>query len=346
MSSFTDWLRSHLQDYGQLVEPGTPLNNQYQQLKSNVNQNVPPTAAFRDPSQLAEWSQAAALNAPNIGAIKAWHGSPHKFTQFKDEAIGTGEGAQAFGMGHYSGEDVNALDSHYRKRLSGGETPKLADWKMKYANDDLLSNIQDKHSQFINDNFPNDFTPDKLRQESFKRTMSDVNMAHMFISLDPKKPFNDTGLSEHLKPLYDNMQDYFVNSNKGKGFMYELNLKPDPEDLLHFDKKLSDHPQEIQDKIQETAKAMNIRPSFMKDDTGRDVYNYLAARHPDMDEHKMSKLLKEFGIPGHSFPGQGGQGKPNYVMYDPKDIEIKRRIKGGLDSPVKGFVDYIKGKKD
>jgi hypothetical protein len=70
MSSFTDWLRSHLQDYGQLVEPGTPLNNQYQQLKSNVSQNVPPSQAFRDPSQLSEWSQAAALNAPSLGTIK------------------------------------------------------------------------------------------------------------------------------------------------------------------------------------------------------------------------------------------------------------------------------------
>jgi hypothetical protein len=257
MSTFTDWLRSHLQDYGQLVEKGAPLNNQFQQLKSNVSQNVPPTAAFRDPSKLAEWSQAAALNAPNIGAIRAWHGSPHKFTQFKDEAIGSGEGAQAFGMGHYSGEDVAALDSHYRKRL-----------------------IED----------PN------------------------------------------------------------QGFMYELNLKPDPEDLLHFDKKLSEHPQAVQSAINKVISNNNLQEKITKyneevggsakEDVlrGEDLYtlmNYYGTA---------SKELKALGVPGHSFPGQGGQGKPNYVMYDPADIEIKRRIKGGLDSPVKGFVDYIKGK--
>jgi hypothetical protein len=256
MSAFTDWLRSHLQDYSQLVEKGSPLNNQYQQLKSNVSQNVPPTAAFRNPQQMQDWSMSAALNAPGIGAIKAWHGSPHKFTQFDDSSIGSGEGAQAFGMGHYSGEDVAALDSHYRKRLSDRS-----------------------------------ITPDK-------------------------------------------------------GFMYELNLKPDTEDLLHFDKKLSEHPKEIQDKIQEAiSKANGFKGKYLHPNlTGQDMYNRLTAASEGPDNAR--DILLDVGIPGHSFTGQGGKGKPNYVMYDPKQIEIKRRIRGGLDSPVKGFVDYIKGKKD
>ena len=30
------------------------------------------------------------------GNILSWHGSPHKFTKFKDKAIGTGEGHAAF----------------------------------------------------------------------------------------------------------------------------------------------------------------------------------------------------------------------------------------------------------
>ena len=33
--------------------------------------------------------------------IRAFHGSPYRFQKFSNEAVGTGEGAQAFGYGHY-----------------------------------------------------------------------------------------------------------------------------------------------------------------------------------------------------------------------------------------------------
>jgi len=36
-----------------------------------------------------------------VTQFPAFHGSPHKFTEFADKAIGSGEGAQLFGHGHY-----------------------------------------------------------------------------------------------------------------------------------------------------------------------------------------------------------------------------------------------------
>lgn len=53
-----------------------------------------------------------------------------------------------------------------------------------------------------------------------------------------------------------------------------------------------------------------------------------------------SRLLNDWGIPGHSFAGQGGKGLDNYVMYNPDDIQIMRRIKSGLDSPIESFRSY------
>ena len=48
--------------------------------------------------------------------MTAWHGSPHKFDKFSTRAIGTGEGAQAFGHGlYFSGKKEVA--EHYRKSL-------------------------------------------------------------------------------------------------------------------------------------------------------------------------------------------------------------------------------------
>ena len=40
----------------------------------------------------------------NVGGVTSWHGSPHVIDRFDATKIGTGEGAQAMGYGHYSGE--------------------------------------------------------------------------------------------------------------------------------------------------------------------------------------------------------------------------------------------------
>ena len=47
----------------------------------------------------------------------AWHGSPHEFDRFSTEAIGTGEGAQAYGWGLYF-TDKEEIARHYRDTLS------------------------------------------------------------------------------------------------------------------------------------------------------------------------------------------------------------------------------------
>ena len=49
--------------------------------------------------------------------VTAWHGSPHLFDKFKSEAIGTGEGAQAYGHGLYLAENPKVAQG-YQKTLA------------------------------------------------------------------------------------------------------------------------------------------------------------------------------------------------------------------------------------
>jgi hypothetical protein len=70
MSTISDFLSKAIGDYSQLVEEGSPLNKQWQQFKGNISQNVPPTSTYKDPRELGQWAQSAALNAPMIGAIR------------------------------------------------------------------------------------------------------------------------------------------------------------------------------------------------------------------------------------------------------------------------------------
>jgi hypothetical protein len=71
-----------------------------------------------------------------LGAIKVFHGSPHKFDRFDFSKIGTGEGAQAYGRGGYVSEAEKVGES-YRHGLSDwypeGETPQPGSIKDRAA---------------------------------------------------------------------------------------------------------------------------------------------------------------------------------------------------------------------
>jgi hypothetical protein len=56
---------SAIDDYLQLVAKGSPLNNQWQQLKSNINHNIPSMQDMQDPGKMA----GLALQAPMMGVI-------------------------------------------------------------------------------------------------------------------------------------------------------------------------------------------------------------------------------------------------------------------------------------
>ena len=51
--------------------------------------------------------------AQKLNTQTAWHGSPYKFDKFSNEAIGTGEGAQAHGYGHYAAKNKDVAQNRY-----------------------------------------------------------------------------------------------------------------------------------------------------------------------------------------------------------------------------------------
>ena len=54
---------------------------------------------------------------------KVWHGSPHDHNKFDSTKIGTGEGAQAYGYGHYFAESKDVAE-YYKKLLVNFKKPK------------------------------------------------------------------------------------------------------------------------------------------------------------------------------------------------------------------------------
>ncbi len=66
------------------------------------------------------------LSQGSIRPMDVWHGSPYKFGEFDASKIGTGEGAQAYGYGHYAAQSRETGDT-FRKSGQLGYAEKEAD---------------------------------------------------------------------------------------------------------------------------------------------------------------------------------------------------------------------------
>jgi hypothetical protein len=119
----SDWMKAQ----GLMRDVQSPYANAVGETLGGV---LPIVAAAKGPqiaAGLLKMGENAAARTPmnaatgnQTGAI-VWHGSPYKFDRFDASKIGTGEGAQAYGMGHYAAE-AQATAQSYKDTLRGLRT--------------------------------------------------------------------------------------------------------------------------------------------------------------------------------------------------------------------------------
>jgi hypothetical protein len=122
MPSLADLLK-HIKETGQTLSSGYPRAKGFADaLLANVERNVPTTQELQSPAYM----QQRALNymSPMAGAIKAYHGTPHKFDRFDMSKIGTGDGGQAYGHGFYFAENPKIAEA-YKKQLPDSDIKKI-----------------------------------------------------------------------------------------------------------------------------------------------------------------------------------------------------------------------------
>ena len=142
-----------------------------------------PNANYR-PEAIQELTQLM----PNVGALTAWHGTPHQIKGAFDLAkVGTGEGNQAYGHGMYFAENPNVA-KEYQKMLAGPEqtaaehlkmyktpekaisalesgiTPNLTPEAKKFSQDaiDVLKSGKDLKGNLYKVNIPDEHIPNML----------------------------------------------------------------------------------------------------------------------------------------------------------------------------------------
>jgi hypothetical protein len=109
------------------------------------------------------------------------------------------------------------------------------------------------------------------------------------------------------------------------GNLYTVELLPNEEDFLDWDKPLSEQSEKVKSALADggISKMLEGRKSIDFPDIPLNVYSELAW---DMGEEKASKKLASLGIPGIKYLDGGsrskGDGTRNYVIFDEKLVRI------------------------
>ena len=304
--------------------------------------------------------------------IIAFHGSGTDFSEFKLEKIGTGEGAQAFGYGLYFA-DSEDIANFYRQTVGGGfsidnfsiggidlvkrgtyrdyspgATPfgrgpytpvnqlSAKDYALSSALEDIFIDEYDLYDLKKATGAGDIQTPksgDELKQTIVARLQKTV---------DSKDPVNQKGEVEYLQGLISDIESgkapiKFETEQHGHTYKVGLSLKPD--DLLDYDKPLSEQPEKFKTALNEIA---NIQGIPVVDQFGQSASfgSFQDALSQKVGPENATREFTDAGIFGVKYRAAGSRGANvadadagrNYVIFD--DSMIKILEKYGIVGPV------------
>lgn len=242
---------------------------------------------------------------PNVdAAIRGWQGSPHSFTQHDISKVGTGEGAAAYGHGHYFG-GAQKVGEHYQVTTA----------KQMYDGREYNGS-------------PEDIAGRALSVSQGKRTAAENYIKGLLrhpTLQDQKSIEKNTAALQVLKEGRESKITEEAN-------LYEVDLDVEPGELLDWDKLLSEQPPGVLAKIQpliatavavgKTAAAGGELKSDPTTMTGGDVYRQLGTK-------KMASAeMLAVGVPGLQYLDAdsrlltGEEQTRNYVMFGDDKIKI------------------------
>jgi hypothetical protein len=264
-----------------------------------------------------------ALAAPGAPApeeeedsITAYHGSPHSFEEFDPKYIGTGEGAQAYGHGMYFAKDEGVANG-YRNLLS----------KVPRIDNKQITGLEGAAENYLVNNGGKIENAIESAKKDIERLTQSTNRIDKFRADGAQKALNR--LTE--------WQNNSVVTPTG-GHMYEVRLKARPEHFLDWDKPLSEQHPLVQNAL------AKISPDHYHPDSddydpqerGQLAYQRLVSTMgKEGSQHAAaSSALSAAGIRGIRYLGERTH---NYVVFDPKHIQVARKYEDG------GRVGYAGG---
>jgi len=285
-----------------------------QQMAGNLNDrarnlNEMTSAAAREGMNYGPATQRLAglmAEGYNPMGLTVFHGSPAKFNKFDRTKIGSGEGAQAYGYGHYVAQSPDVAKSY----AGAGTTKGGAAFEQK-----MLRQME--------------------KAQDSGRYGEAGALEELLVNRNPitaKQKFSvENGYSpatvKQAHDAIDRLGDVFMPGN-----IYKIDL-PDEQiaKMINWDKPIKEQSKEIQD----IAKSLGLQI----DDLGGDIIARMDAKRPEGAEK-----LRQAGIPGiQYYDAQSRGGQPattqNFVVFPGNEdlLTILRRNGGLLEPQPKNF---------
>ena len=216
-----------------------------------------------------------------VGAATVYHGSPYRFQRFDPTKIGTGEGAQSYGYGHYVAESPGVAKS-YAEKLATTPDPII----------NIDPSISSKASTFITNALKsNNFDSEKAINALFQSKQ-------LMQSKEAKQ-----AASEAINALkHGRVKTSGIDFPQGS--LYTIDL-PDPAiaRMLDWDKPLSQQPENVRE-------ALKVLDPYVSR-SGEKMWSELAypgfASTPTESPRAAAEFLRQAGIPGIRYLDQGSR---------------------------------------
>ena len=290
-------------------------------------------------------AEATGIIGKNAMFHKVWHGSPHDHNGFDSAYIDTGEGAQAFGWGHYF-SDLKTVAEWYRDKLQNEQVKLLVDGKDITDLARSNSNSTEKWALGIlldKLKYPNMSSKNGLSEDQIKAIIDKV-----ILEQTPRSGENDPGFLKSMEKVRDYLTELKTKKLEiGRGKLYEVDLAPKQDEYLDWDKPLSQQSDVVKAGLRELHKQLEgdqlneyldrINADWIEL-TGQELYQNILDRshqdglfdHPDIydrsvpNDEASSHLLHSLGIRGIRYKAEQGQSEANnYVVFNDADVKIE-----------------------
>lgn len=260
------------------------------------------------------------LIGPAAFSIKAFHGTPHKVDKFSLDKIGTGEGAQAYGWGLYFAQNETVADG-YARQLAPSYHYKI-DGKVIYSRGKetpLVLALRIREQMFVG--------PPAANLLGFKKSQTTAENEIIKIQSDI------FGIDKAaIRQELDKLPEWDKIPKTGN--LYTVTLDVNDEDLLDWDKPLSQQPEKVRTALQEAldlykeTNPLDFKNYLSGDPSGANIIRFLPSGGTSLKTtpQQVTKDLQILGIPGIRFldgnSRDTGSGSYNYVIFDESKIQI------------------------
>ncbi len=267
---------------------------------------------------------------PNILFQSAYHGTPHRFNEFRLDSIGTGEGAQAHGWGLYFAKSREVSEG-YRKILANSKEKYVLDGKSYIVDESNLYDVWREE----NGNEIGGYEPVSYALRTYSDNNKDVDAAIEEIKEAIEILKKDASYSIEVEEKALKLLEGGIQKKK-PGQLFEVDI-PENDVLLDEQKRFNEQPEKVRKAIEKLFlehPEINVTDADGNDSlffirsmnkyTGARIYKLISNRlfyqgggNSDM---AASRLLNEYGVKGITY--EGWQDGRCFVVFDDKAINI------------------------